>query len=104
MQNLYIIQSDVTGAIKIGRSKDVQKRLKQLQTGSPYKLKLILELKQQGYIEKQLHLLLKEKKCKCKGEWFDFMATGYLPDEITEMLDLDLINSWWDHSLNTQRS
>ena len=104
MQHLYIIQSDITGAIKIGRSKDVQKRLKQLQTGNPYKLKLILELKHQGYIEKQLHRLLKEKKCKCKGEWFDFMATGYLPDEITEMLDLDLINSWWDHSLDVRHS
>ena len=43
--DLYIIQSDVSGNIKIGRSKDPQKRLKQLQTGNPNKLKLIAEFK-----------------------------------------------------------
>ena len=31
---LYFIQSDVTGMIKVGRSKDPAKRLKQLQTDS----------------------------------------------------------------------
>ena len=50
--NLYIIQSDVTGMIKIGRSKDPQKRLKQLQTGNPNKLKLIAEFKGEGWKEK----------------------------------------------------
>lgn len=104
MHHLYIIQSDVTGAFKVGRSKNVQKRLKQLQTGSPYKLKLILELKHQGYIEKQLHEILKIHKCRKNGEWFDFAATGYLPDEITEMLDLDVVNSWWNHHLDVHHA
>lgn len=104
MQHLYIIQSDVTGAFKVGRSKNVQKRLKQLQTGSPYKLKLILELKHQGYIEKQLHEILKTHKCRKNGEWFEFTATGYLPDEITEMLNLDIVNSWWNHHLDVHHA
>ena len=52
--DLYIIQSDVTGMIKIGRSKNPQKRLKQLQTGNPNKLKLIAEFKEQGWKEKIL--------------------------------------------------
>ena len=43
--DLYIIQSDKTGMIKIGRSKNPQKRLKQLQTGNPNKLKLIASFK-----------------------------------------------------------
>ena len=42
--HLYIIQSSNKGNFKIGRSKNPSKRLKQLQTGSPYKLKLVLVL------------------------------------------------------------
>ena len=53
--DLYIIQSDLTGMIKIGRSKDPQKRLKQLQTGNPNKLKLIVSFKGDGWKEKILH-------------------------------------------------
>ena len=50
--DLYIIQSDFTGMIKIGRSKDPNKRLKQLQTGNPNKLKLIASFKDMGWREK----------------------------------------------------
>ncbi len=100
MQHLYIIQSDITGAFKIGRSKNVERRLVQLQTGSPYKLKLILELKHQGFIEKQLHEILKIHRCRKNGEWFDFKAISYLPDSINEQFDLDIVNSWWDRDVD----
>ena len=53
--DLYFIQSDFTGMIKIGRSKDPQKRLKQLQTGNPNRLKLIASFKGKGEEEKYLH-------------------------------------------------
>ena len=46
--HLYFIQSDITGMIKIGRSKDPVKRLKQLQTGNANKLKLIASFKGLG--------------------------------------------------------
>ena len=64
MDHLYIIQSDISGAMKIGRSKNPKKRLKQLQTGSPYKLKLLVEVSGQGLQEKSLHRTLKDYKRK----------------------------------------
>ena len=62
MDHLYIIQSDISGAMKIGRSKNPKKRLKQLQTGSPYKLKLLVEVPGKGLLEKSLHRTLKDYK------------------------------------------
>lgn len=94
--DLYIIQSDVTGDFKIGRSKQPNKRLFQLQTGSPYKLKIILVLKGMGHLEKQLHRQIKSNSRKCKGEWFDFEYLSYLPDNIYEQFDLEDVNCWWD--------
>ena len=62
--SLYVIQSDVTGAVKIGRSKNPIARLKQLQTGSPHKLKLLCELPEMGHKEILLHRRLSEYKTK----------------------------------------
>jgi len=97
MQHLYIIQSDKTGALKIGRSKNPKQRLKQLQTGSPYKLKLILIVEGKGNIEKNLHERLKRYRQRRNGEWFDFNCTGMLPDWLYEMIDWDDANVWWEN-------
>ncbi len=96
-KHLYIIQSDVTGAIKIGVSKNPQKRLLQLQTGSPYKLKLLTVLKGKGTLERSLHDYLKPYKYACKGEWFDFECTGSLPEWVSETIDWDIANVWWEN-------
>lgn len=93
--HLYIIQSSNNGCFKIGRSKHPRKRLKQLQTGSPFQLKLVLVIENEGRQEKSLHKRFPKNEIKCKGEWFDFDLIGYLPDNITELLDLDTVNTWW---------
>ena len=98
MQDLYVIQSDVTGALKIGRSKHPKKRLQQLQTGSPYKLKLLTVVKGKGDYEKQLQSFLKPYKRSCRGEWFDFDCAGSLPDWLCEMIDWDVANVWWENN------
>ena len=95
--HLYIIQSDVTGAFKVGRSKSPIRRLKQLQTGSPYQLKLVCILENKGYQEKLLHRRLDESGRRCKGEWFEFDLIGNLPDDIVEILDLETVNTWWEN-------
>jgi hypothetical protein len=95
--HLYIIQSDVTGAFKVGRSKNPKRRLSQLQTGSPYQLKLVCILENRGYQEKLLHQQLDSSGRRCKGEWFDFDLIGYLPDDIVEILDLETVNTWWEN-------
>lgn len=94
---LYIVQSDITGDIKIGRSKNPRKRLKQLQTGSPTKLKLLVEIPNAGYYEKILHKKLEKYKIRKRGEWFSFNCTGNLPDWLTEAIDWDIANIWWEH-------
>ena len=96
MKSLYVIQSDVTGAIKIGRSKNPKRRIVQLQTGSPYKLKLLAAVDGKGCLEKYLHDKLKPYKQECKGEWFDFECAGSLPLWLCEMIDWDVANVWWE--------
>tara|TARA_B100000212_G_scaffold305555_1_gene253632 strand:- start:516 stop:821 length:306 start_codon:yes stop_codon:yes gene_type:complete len=100
MSHLYIIQSDKTGDIKIGRSKDPKRRLKQLQTGSPHKLKLLLVIEGKGKIEKSLHNRLQQYRSRRNGEWFDFDCTGCLPDWISELIDWDVANVWWEDRKN----
>lgn len=91
------MQMEKTGAIKIGVSKNPEKRVKQLQTGCPYKIKIILKLKDRSDLEKRLHEILKGyKTTKTNKEWFDFDCMGELPIWIIEQLDLDDINTWWD--------
>ena len=98
MSHLYIIQSDKTGDIKIGRSKNPKQRLKQLQTGSPHKLKLLLIVENRGDLEKNLHQRLRQYRNRRNGEWFDFDCTGMLPDWLSEMIDWDIANVWWEAS------
>tara|TARA_B100000035_G_scaffold269211_1_gene242999 strand:- start:370 stop:675 length:306 start_codon:yes stop_codon:yes gene_type:complete len=93
--SLYIIQSDVTGMIKIGRSKDPQKRLKQLQTGNPNKLKLIVEFKEQGWKEKILHEKL--NKYRLEGEWFSYDCVGSIPDSMYEQITFGSFDDWWNN-------
>ena len=42
-KDLYIIQCDKTGAFKVGISTNVERRIKNLKTGCPYEIKLILQ-------------------------------------------------------------
>jgi hypothetical protein len=92
--NLYIIQSDVTGMIKVGRSKDPQKRLKQLQTGNPNKLKLIASFKGEGWKEKMLHERL--RRYRLEGEWFSYDCVGSIPDSVYEQIIFGSLDNWWD--------
>ena len=98
-KDLYVIQTDITGAIKIGISNNPKRRLRQLQTGSPYKLKLLTIVTGRGDLERSLHTSLKPYKKACKGEWFDFDCTGSFPDWLSEMIDCDIANVWWDNRL-----
>jgi len=93
-KDLYIIQSNVTGAIKIGRSKDVHKRLKQLQTGSPHRLKILIHVPDKGHLESTLHNRLRDHQLKMTGEWFSPDCLPDFPDWLYEMLDLEKYE-WW---------
>ena len=91
--DLYIIQSDVTGMIKVGRSKNPLKRLKQLQTGNPNKLKLIASFKGEGWKEKSIHERL--DRYRLEGEWFSYDCVGSIPDRMYEQITFGSFDDWW---------
>ena len=93
--DLYIIQSDKTGMIKIGRSKNPQKRLKQLQTGNPNKLKLIASFKGEGWKEKIVHERL--DRYRLEGEWFSYDCVGSIPDSLYEKIMFGSLDDWWNN-------
>lgn len=77
MQNNYYIYciSNNQNGYKIGVSKDVEARCKQLQTGNPNKLYVVgkikaLSRKDAFYVEKLLHIFFRELKSESKMEWF----------------------------------
>lgn len=63
----YFIQDTLSKKVKIGRSKDPQKRLLQLQTGHPNRLHLLVVI--DGDHEQRLHTHF--AKHHVRGEWFD---------------------------------
>lgn len=68
---LYIIRNLETNQIKIGRSKNVEKRLTQLQTANSSKLCVLFkfETEYSSKLESFLHSFFKHKNIN--GEWFD---------------------------------
>ena len=88
-----MVQSHVTGAVKVGRSKDVESRLESLQTGSPHRLKLLAFFKDRGDQEKIIHRMLKRYTLHMQGEWFHFDCLNEMPDWIYSQLPVD--DRWW---------
>ncbi len=65
----YFIMESSTKLIKIGKSKDPERRIKDLQTSNPKELKLILEI--EGDYEKEFHNIFSGKRIS--GEWYDIL-------------------------------
>ena len=79
---VYFIHSEESNAVKIGRAKDVDQRLKSLQTAHPHRLKVIRTFKVKGgkaakELENSLHqkfddIILSGEWFKAEQELFDF--------------------------------
>lgn len=67
---IYFIRSGKY--VKIGYSKNPKKRLDELQTGNPEKLKLIAVMQGNLQTEKSLHDLYSNKRIR--GEWFRYIG------------------------------
>ena len=66
---IYLIKTKGNDFYKIGYTSDsINKRLKSIQTGCPYKLKVINKINGSMEQEKILHTLFKEYRTQ--GEWF----------------------------------
>ncbi len=66
--HLYFI-SNGNGHLKIGRSKDVKKRITSMQTSNHTKLGVIFIAEQKGFLESILHSCFSEERVM--GEWFN---------------------------------
>ncbi len=78
---VYFIQGLCGGAIKIGYSADPSKRLKELQTGYPDTLTLVLMIPGDENTERALHNQFEASRLK--GEWF--RPDRYVIDKIKEL-------------------
>ena len=96
-RHLYIIQSDVTGAVKIGRSSNPVNRLAKLQTGSPHTLRLLAVCEGRGDTERDIHRIVATYRLRVeKGEWFHHRCLPNLPIWIYEHLPFD--DEWWKNT------
>jgi hypothetical protein len=90
--HLYIVQSRITGALKIGRSDNPPRRLRQLQVGCPYTLRLILRGENLGREEHRVHDAMRAHRTRwAEGEWFHESGIGDIPIDV------------WGHTLEWYR-
>lgn len=75
--HLYFIRVK-DGPVKIGRAGDVHKRLKTLQTASPYELVLVGVSENEGFCEGAFHMNLWDHHLR--GEWFEW--TGKVAEAV----------------------
>jgi len=100
---VYIIQSGTSkkSPVKIGMSDDPEKRIKQLQTGNPQVLRIIISIKCNSRkhsfdLEKTLHRMLSRNNIL--NEWF-FVSKKSLFDTINRLAnnpDFDQVKSYVD--------
>jgi hypothetical protein len=86
-RHLYFIEMVGCSRVKIGRGNNPQARLKTLQVGSPYKLKLLGVVENCGADEAEFHRLL--RGCWIRGEWFHWS------DLVEETIELALAGGDW---------
>ena len=71
MNEVYVINAVGTDFYKIGMSRDAENRLKDLQVGSPYDLRVIakIETDKAVVVERKIHSTL--HNMRVRGEWFE---------------------------------
>lgn len=66
--HIYFVQAEQGGPIKIGVSVDPERRLRELQTASPYRLVIRRTVPNEGHAERWLHEVF--GPYRMEGEWF----------------------------------
>ena len=97
---VYFIKNGSDNHIKIGYAKDPGKRLKELQTGSPYPLELLLTI--DGDIKKEKSLHNKFKSLSVKGEWFkpEKKLLDFIGDNKSKVKSKNVLKGKFFHSFN----
>nr|WP_317633107.1 GIY-YIG nuclease family protein [uncultured Flavobacterium sp.] len=69
-QNLYLIHDSFTKEVKIGKSFNTNRRIKELSLSSKGKLTLLFDINEAGYLEFKIHDEFKH--LRKRGEWFTY--------------------------------
>jgi hypothetical protein len=77
---IYFIGESWSRPVKIGYSENPAKRLKQIQSINPSKLKILFTVEGGRSLEKQYHEVLGEHRVR--GEWFDGRAAHWAMREV----------------------
>lgn len=96
--DLYVIQMAVTGAFKVGRSNDIDRRLGELQVGCPHRLKVLIRGEGLGHLERHVQRALRSFQTRyANGEWFHEEGLGSLPVDIYDLIPEDVLEDpdWW---------
>jgi hypothetical protein len=67
---VYVLEANHFEYIKIGYAKSFKKRLFNIQSGCPFKLRLWLGIFTPRFVEVEKYLHSKFNHCKVRGEWF----------------------------------
>ena len=86
--DLYVLQySTVWDCVKIGRSSNVQRRIRQLEEGHNFRIVLLAIYPGKGHLERRVHQRLKryQSNVGAGNEWFDLSA-NYALKVINEVI------------------
>jgi len=76
MTNIYFVKNQ-NNHVKIGRSKNIEKRLQELQTGNSKDLKILYYIENiPEHFEQHIHNI--SNKFHIQGEWFDIRIIEFL--------------------------
>lgn len=95
-EGIYILNATNTNRYKIGITKDFNKRLSNLQTGSPFmfEIEAFYSTNKSRMIERLMHALLKNKNVG--GEWFELTEEELRDvDQFVSVLSRDRVRINW---------
>lgn len=93
---IYVIAADPAGPVKIGSSKEPERRLRQLQTGhaDPLKLFHTEAISVEGVLLMERIIHRENRVHKRKGEWFNLSVTDAIAEVKHAMIRFEQEVSW----------
>ena len=95
--HVYVIKTD--GGYKVGKTKDINNRIKGLQTGNVKDIEVVLDFKTSNsdLLEKVVHYILDRYRCNSNREFFD-CDIDYIKNVVTVLgYTIDTLKSTYQH-------
>lgn len=90
---IYFIQAGNNGPIKIGQTdNNIEERIKQLQIGCPYELRLLWLHKSDHYKEQEIHKEFSSERIR--GEWFhpSRKIFDFIDNEMSNFHEIEMVD------------